>query len=90
MLRNKAPTIEIDADVLENYPSFTADININETDKNIKQKVFDRIINQLRPDNDTVYIDHDKKYNNKFRVRQEMPDKNIKRKSSRKKLKRRA
>ena len=90
MLRNKAPTIEIDADVLENYPSFTADININETDKNIKQKVFGRIINQLRPDNDTVYIDHDKKYNNKFRVRQEMPDKNIKRKSSRKKLKRRA
>ena len=88
MLWNKAPTIEIDADVLENYPSFTADININETDKNIKQKVFDRIINQLRPDNDTVYIDHDKKYNNKFRVRQEMPDKNIKRKSSRKKLKR--
>ena len=42
MLRNKAPTIEIDADVLENYPSFTADININETDKNIKQKVFDK------------------------------------------------
>ena len=36
MLRNKAPTIEIDTDVLENYPSFTADINIDETDKNIK------------------------------------------------------
>ena len=62
MLRNKALTIEIDADVLENYPSFTTDINIDETDKNIKQEeVFDRIINQLPPDNDTVYIGHVKK-----------------------------
>ena len=62
MLRNKALTIEINADVLENYPSFTADINIDETDKNIKQEeVFDRIINQLPPDKDAVYIDHDKK-----------------------------
>ena len=53
----------------ENYPSFTADINIDETNKNIKQEeVFDRTINQLPPDNDTVYIDHDRK-NNKFRVR---------------------
>ena len=38
MLRNKAPTIEIDADVLEQYPSFTAEINIDETDRNIKQE----------------------------------------------------
>ena len=30
MIRNEAPTIEIDADVLEQYPSFTADINIDE------------------------------------------------------------
>ena len=45
----------------ENYPSFTGDINIDETDKNIKQEeVFDRIINQLPPDKDAVYIDHDK------------------------------
>ena len=65
MLRNKALTIEINADVLENYPSFTADINIDETDKNIKQEeVFDRIINQLPPDKDTVYIDHNKKVTN--------------------------
>ena len=56
ILQNKAPTIEIDADVLETYPSFTADVNINETDKNIKQEeAFDRTINQLPPDNDTVY-----------------------------------
>ena len=65
MLRNKALTVEINADVLENYPSFTADINIDETDKNIKQEeVFDRIINQLPPDKDTVYIDHNKKVTN--------------------------
>ena len=75
MLRNKALTIEIDADVLENYPSFTTDINIDETDKNIKQEeVFDRIINQLPPDNDTVYIGHVKK--KKFRVKREASDKN--------------
>ena len=50
MLKNKAPTTEIDADVLDNYPSFTADINIDETDKNIKQEeTFDRIINQSPP-----------------------------------------
>ena len=75
MLRNKALTIEIDADVLENYPSFTTDINIDETDKNIKQEeVFDRIINQLPPDNDTVYIGHVKK--KKIRVKREASDKN--------------
>ena len=69
--------------MLEQYPSFTADININETDKNIKQKeVFDRLINQLPPDDDTVYIDNDK--NKKSRVRREKPDKNRKQKSSRK------
>ena len=70
----------------ENYPSFTADINIDETNKNIKQEeVFDRTINQLPPDNDTVYIDHDRK-NNKFRVRLETSDKNTVQKSSRKKM----
>ena len=69
--------------MLEQYPSFTADININETDKNIKQKeVFDRLINQLPPDDDTVYIDNDK--NKKSSVRSEKPDKNRKQKSSRK------
>ena len=88
MLRNKAPAIEIDADVLENYPSFTADINTDETDENIKrEEVFDRIMNPLPPDNDTVFINHDKK--NKFRVRRETSDKNATQKSSRKKLKRR-
>ena len=71
MLKNKTPTIEIDADVLENYPSFTVDINIDETDRNIKEEeVFDKIINQLPPDNDTIYIEHNKK-NNKYRVRRE-------------------
>ena len=85
-IRHKAPTVEIDADVLENYPSFTADINIDETNKNIKQEeVFDKTINQLPPDNDTVYIDHDRK-NNKFRVRLETSDKNTVQKSSRKKM----
>ena len=69
MLRNKVPTIETDPDMLQQYPSFTADINIDETDKNLKHKeVFDRLINQLPPDNDTVCTDDDKK-NNKFRVR---------------------
>ena len=76
MLRNKALTIEIYADVLENHPSFTAHINIDETDKNIKQEDFNWIINQLSPDNDIIYMDHDKK-NNKFRVRMETSDKNI-------------
>ena len=85
MLRYKVLTIEIDADVLEKRRPFTADIFINETDKNIKQEeVFDRIINKLPPDNDTAYIDHDKK---KFRVRREMSDKRATQKSSRKKLK---
>ena len=70
----------------ENYPSFTADINIDETNKNIKQEeVFDRTINQLPPDNDTVYIDNDRK-NIKFRVRLETSDKNTVQKSSRKKM----
>ena len=65
ILKNKAPATEKYADFLENYPSFTADINIDETDKNIKQEeVFDRIINQLPPDKDTVYIDHNKKVTN--------------------------
>ena len=65
MLRNKSPTTEIDVDVLENYPSFTAGINIHKTDENIKQEeVFDRIINQFPPDYDTVYTDHDKKLTN--------------------------
>ena len=36
ILRNKAPTIEIDAGVLENYPSFTADINIDKLLQNNK------------------------------------------------------
>ena len=46
-------------------------MNIDETDKNLKhEEVFDRLINQLPPDNDTVCIDHDKK-NNKFKVRRE-------------------
>ena len=62
MLRYKVLTIEIDADVLEKCCPFTAYININETDKNIKQEeLFDRVINKLPPDNDIVYIDHDKK-----------------------------
>ena len=52
-----------------------ADIKIVETDKNIKQEeTFDRIINQLPPDNDTVYIDHDKE---EIRVRMETSNKNI-------------
>ena len=89
MLQYQKPTIEIDANVLKNYPSLNADINIDETGKYIKQEeVFHRMINQLPPDNDIVYIDHDKK-NNKFRVTMEMPDKNTTQKS-REKLKRKA
>ena len=84
MLTNKAPTVEIDAGVLENYPLFN--INIDKTDKNIKQEaVFHWIINQLPPDNDTADIDHNK-INNKFRMRPETSDKNATQKSSRKKL----
>ena len=92
MLRNKAPTIEIDAYVLEQYPSFTADINIDETDKNTKQEeVFDGLTDLLSPDNDTVYITHDKK-NNKYRVRGETSDKDTTRKllHPRNRLKRKA
>ena len=36
MLTNKPPTVEIDAGVLEYYPLFN--INIDKTDKNIKQE----------------------------------------------------
>ena len=77
MLQNKTLTIEVDADVVQNYPSLTADVNIDETDKNIKhEEVFDKIINQLPPDNDTIHIEHNKK-NNKYRVRRETSDKDI-------------
>ena len=92
MLRNKAQTIEIDAYVLEQYPSFTADINNDETDKNTKlEEVFDGLINLLSPENDTVYINHDKK-NNKFRVRGETSDKDTTQKQlhPRNRLKRKA
>ena len=65
MLQNKTLTTEVDADVVENYPSLTADVNIDETDKNVKhEEVFDKIINQLPPDDDTIHIEHNKKITN--------------------------
>ena len=65
MLQNKTLTIEVDADVVENYASLTADVNIDETDKNVKhEEVFDKIINQLPPDDDTIHIEHNKKITN--------------------------
>ena len=77
MLQDETPRIEVDAEVLEAYPSFTANITIDETDKDKKQEeIFDKIINQLRPENDTIYIDHDKKTNT-YKVRSETSDKDV-------------
>ena len=77
MLQDKTPRIEVDAWVLEVYPSFTANITLDETDKDKKQKeIFDKIINQLLPDNDTIYIDHDEK-SKTYKVKQETSDKDV-------------
>ena len=83
MLRNKAPTIETDAYLLENYSSFTTDMNTDEKDKNIKQEEsFDRIIMTLL----TLIM------TKKIKVRVNTSNKNITQKSlqSREKLKRKA
>ena len=77
MLQDKTPRTEVDAWVLEVYPSFTANIALNETDKDKKQKeIFDKIINQLLPGNDTIYIDHDEK-SKTYKVKQETSDKDV-------------
>ena len=62
-------------------------------DRNMKQEeVFDKVINQLPPDSDTIYMEHNKKKINKYRVRRETSEKNIEQKTlhPRERLKRKA
>ena len=62
MLQDETPRTEVDAEVLEAYLSYTANKTLDEIDKDKKQEeIFEKIIYQLLSDNDTIYIDHDKK-----------------------------
>ena len=61
-LRRKTPKILVDKEVLEDLPYFNTKIKIDETNKLRRKKaIFDQIINQLPPNNDTYYIKHKKK-----------------------------
>lgn len=60
-LRN-APKTSINKNALEDLPDFNTNIKVDETDKiRRKEAIFDKIINQLPPDNDKYYIKHNKK-----------------------------
>ena len=61
-LSKKTPKISVDKEVLEDLPYFNTKIKVDETNKlRRKEAIFDQIINQLPPNNDTYYIKHDKK-----------------------------
>ena len=61
-LRRKTPKILVDKEVLEDLPYFNTKIKIDEINKLRRKKaIFDQIINQLPPNNDTYYIKHNKK-----------------------------
>ena len=61
ILRNWPVNIEVDAEVLKELPYFNAKIKVGEINK-IKRPnaIFDAIVKQLPPNNDTYYIDHGK------------------------------
>ena len=68
MLQDETSRIEVDAEVLEAYLLFSANITLDETNKDKKkEEIFNKIMNQLPPDN-TIYTDHDKKTNT-YKVR---------------------
>ena len=61
-LEKKIPKISVDKEVLEDLPYLNTKIKVDETNKlSRKEVIFDQIINQLPPNNDTYYIKHDKK-----------------------------
>ena len=61
-LRKKAPKTSVDKEVLKDLPYFNTKIKFDETNKlRRKEAIFDQIINQLPPNNDTYCIKHNKK-----------------------------
>ena len=61
-LTKKTPKTSVDKEVLKDLPYFNTKIKIDETNKlRRKEGIFDQIINQLPPNNDTYYIKHNKK-----------------------------
>ena len=61
-VRKKTPKISVDKEVLEDLLHFNAKIKVDETNKlRRKEAIFDQIINQLPPNNDTYYVKHNKK-----------------------------
>ena len=61
-VRKKTPKISVDKEALEDLLYFNAKIKVDETKKlKRKEAIFDQIINQLPPNNDTYYIKHNKK-----------------------------
>ena len=61
-LRKKNQKISVDKEVLQDLPYFNTKIKVNETNKlRRKEAIFNQIINQLPPNNDTYYIKHNKK-----------------------------
>ena len=61
-LRKKTPKISVDKEMLEDLPYFNTKIKVDETNKlRRKEAIFDQIINQLPPNNDTYCIKHNKK-----------------------------
>ena len=60
--QKKTPKISVDQEVLEDVPYYITKIKVDETNKlRRKEAIFDQIINQLPPNNDTYYIKHNKK-----------------------------
>ena len=58
----KNPKNSVDKEVLKDWPYFNTKIKVDETNKlRRKEAIFDLIINQLPPNNDTYYIKHNKK-----------------------------
>ena len=61
ILRNRPVNIEVDAEVLKELPCFNTKIKVGELNKTKRREaIFDQIVKQLPPNNDTYYIDHDR------------------------------
>ena len=71
ILRNQPANIMVDADVLKNLLYFNAKIKFVEVNKIKRQEaIMDKLINQLPPNNDTYYIEHNRTTDS-FRVRKD-------------------
>ena len=76
MLQGETSRIEMDAEVLEAHLSFSANIILDETNKDKKEKKKSLIKKKSPSGNDTIWIDYDKKTNT-YKVRQETSDKDV-------------